>query len=131
MICRLATCDNADLRVKEVINALNTKKYIYWGNNIAYDCDYLFVHSQGDSTIRGILKVNSFKSRKDIPKENFLINRPKDWETTLDFEKYFIIEGAKKVLIKIDDLKDAEGNPKKSNAMHEMSFVVWDKFQPF
>ena len=45
-----------------------------------------------------------------------------------NFEKYFIIEGAKKVLIKIDDLKDAEGNPKKSNAMHEMSFVVWDKF---
>jgi len=66
-----------------------------------------------------------------ISKEDFLFNRPKDWETTLDFEKYFIIEGAKKVLIKIDDLKDAEGNPKKSNAMHEMSFVVWDKFQPF
>ena len=131
MINRLATCNNANLRVSEVIKALETKEYIYWGNPIAYDCDYLFIHSQGESTIKGILKVKCLKERKDISKEDFLFNRPKDWETTLDFEKYFIIEGAKKVLIKIDDLKDAEGNPKKSNAMHEMSFVNWDKFQPF
>lgn len=133
MINRLATCDDADLRISEVIKALekDKKEYIYWGNPIAFDCNYLFIHSKGDSTIKGILKVGGIKDREDILKEDFLIKRPKDWGEEMVFEKYFIIEKAKKVSITINELKNSDGNPKESNTMHDMSFINWDKFQPF
>ncbi len=131
MIKRVATCDDANSEVEEVRKALETKDYIYWGNDIAYDCDYLFIHSQGDSTIKGILKVRDVKDRKDISKEDFLLHRPEEWESDLKYPKYFIIEKAKIVNIPIDGLKDGKGNPKNSNAMREMSFIDCDKFEIF
>lgn len=58
MICRLCTSEDAEGEVQDVIKALKSKEYVYWGNNRAQDnCDYLFVHSQGSSTVEGILKV--------------------------------------------------------------------------
>ena len=98
MICRLATCDDADREVDDVIKAFgNNKEYIFWGNKLACDCDFLFIHSQGDSIIKGILKVRTVKKKEEINKEDFLLHIPNRWPKEITYNKYFLIERAKKV----------------------------------
>ena len=102
MIKRLATYEGADETVKDVIKALKSKEYIFWGNPIAFDCDYLFVHSQGESTVRGILKVRRVEDRQDIAEDDFSCHRPKGWGSKLEFPKYFLVEEARIVKIPIE-----------------------------
>lgn len=129
MIIRLATCEDTDIEVSEVIEALKEKDYIYWGNDRAETCDYLFIHSQGSSTVLGVLKVRSIQERGNISKENFLSHRPKGWGSELVYKRYFLVEDARKENIVKTTLADGKGQQLK--AMHDMNFVTSNEFKPF
>ncbi len=132
-VIRLATCIDVEDEVSDVIRALKNedKEFIFWGHPMGFPCDYLFVHSHGESTIKGILKIRKGWKASEICSNDFQFYRPKEWPNKKLYPTYYAIEDAQMVVIPLGELKDGKGLPKNSNAMREMSFVDWEKFIPF
>ena len=129
MKCRLNTCLDADGQIDEVIKALEKKEYVFWGHNKACDCDFLFTHTKGHTTISGILKVRGIKERREIPREEFSSHRPEGWDQEMDYEKYFMIEKAVKTDIPRTELRNKSDG--ELEAMNDMTIVTSDEFEPF
>jgi len=120
---------DAEKEVLQAIGFLEHKEYLFWGNDRAVSCDFVFVHSQDDSTVRGILRVRDVRDRSKISEEEFLSHEPSAWGRKMTYKRYFVVEKAKAVNIPREVLKNMEGNPIK--VMHDMNFVTSERFEPF
>ena len=130
---RLATCTDAEDEVSDVIRALKNedKEFVFWGHPLGFSCDYLFIHSKRESKITGILKIRSVCRANKISSRDFEYYQPIGWSKKKLYPTYYSIEDAQIVNISLEELKDGNGLPKKSNAMREMSFVSSERFVPF
>lgn len=132
---RLVVSNETDNEIRDVLGALATGcKFIYWGINIAWHADYLFVHRKGEKDILGVLKVFGKEpvKRELISALDFLQHRPAGWGTTLlGYQKFYRIVDAKEVHFPFEELVNRHGSPLEERWMHDMVFVDCRRFKRF
>lgn len=134
-ITRLIVSGVTEEEVDVVIAALaEGRSFVYWGINVAWKADYLFVHRRGNKDVRGVLKVFGREpvKRALITESEFARHRPAAWETRLqDYKKFYRICAAKRVHFPFEALRNRHGAPLGVRGMHDMVFVDCPRFQEF
>jgi hypothetical protein len=132
---RLIVSEQTEDEVDDVIESLREgRAFVYWGINLGYEADYLFVHRRGQKNVLGVLKVHGRRlvKRELITEEEFVQHRPTSWGTRLtDFERFYRISAAQRVDFPFEELLNRKGMPLDARGMHDMVFVDCLRFVMF